>query len=163
MDNHMDLTHTHHVLLTVRGTQTDLQGEKQVIELMAEGQLRREGAHVYLSYQESEFSGVEGVSTMLDIEPGCVTLHRNGDVHTSMVFVAGHRYQSMYETPFGSVQLGVLPSAVYSDVVADEGEVTLQYQLDFGGRFTGKNTLHIAYKTRGKETAVMDTQPSSCS
>ena len=143
------------VLLTIRGSQSDTSGDdERVIELMVEGRIYRDEPHVYLTYEESDLSGVEGVQTMLDVEGERVTLYRTGEIRTSMVFEEGRRYQSVYETPLGRMQMGIFPNSVYSSVDGEEGEVALHYQLDFGGRFIGNNTLSVTYRPCGSKDMV---------
>lgn len=56
------------VLISLKGTQ-NLKGEDpQVIELVTQGKLWRQENAFFVSYQESEMTGLEGVVTTFEIE-----------------------------------------------------------------------------------------------
>lgn len=90
------------VIISIKGTQKYENADQDVIELVTEGRLEREGGSYTLSYQESELTGLEGTLTTFQIEPERVTLLRVGEYNSQMVFEEGRRHMAMYNTPYGS-------------------------------------------------------------
>ena len=90
------------VIISIKGTQKYENADPDVIELVTEGRLEREGSSYTLSYQESELTGLEGTLTTFQIEPERVTLLRVGEYNSQMVFQEGRRHMAMYNTPLRS-------------------------------------------------------------
>ena len=77
------------VVLTVRGRQSYAGQEPEIIELVTEGvmELCQDGWEI--SYEESELTGLEGVTTTFRVEQGRVILTRSGQLNSHMVFQEG--------------------------------------------------------------------------
>ena len=74
------------VVLSIRGRQTYQDQEPEVIELVTEGVLEELDTGWKLSYEESDLTGMAGVTTTFCIEPGKVILTRTGNLKSEMVF-----------------------------------------------------------------------------
>ena len=62
------------VIISIKGVQSTEGEQPEVIELVTEGLLAKEGEGAYtLSYQESELTGLEGTLTTFQIEDGRIT------------------------------------------------------------------------------------------
>ena len=62
-----------------------------------------------------------------------------------MIFVRGSRYQGVYRTPYGDMDMAVFPSVVNYQIGGSSGEINLSYQLDFDGQYASDHELHIIY------------------
>ena len=83
------------VVLSVRGRQRYADQEPEEIELVTEGVLEQDGTAWKLSYEESELTGLQGVSTTFLIDQKNVTLKRTGRLNSQMVFQEGVAYDSL--------------------------------------------------------------------
>ena len=81
----------------------------------------------------------------LTMSNGTVTMTNSQNKGADMVFVRGSRYQGVYRTPYGSLDMAVFPSVVSYRVGPDSGEINLSYQLDFDGQYASDHELHILY------------------
>ena len=54
--------------------------EEDQLELVTEGKLYQRGNNIYLTYDESEFSGMEGCRTRLTLSDNVVRMTRHGDL-----------------------------------------------------------------------------------
>ena len=78
-------------------------------------------------------------------------MQRCGDFATSMVFEKGCRFEGSYDTPYGSLDMGVFPTLVRYCVDEEaNGEVKLKYQLDLQGQFAAMHELRIRFCPAGK-------------
>lgn len=131
------------VIVKVRGEQTDAEGEKSRIEMMAEGRhFYRNGKH-YVLYQDQVMDGDGQISTVLKIAPDSLVLMRSGSVVQEQRFDKGQESVSEYQTPFGSLQMAVRTdemSIVYGTV---SGQVDVSYALSINGQVQTLNELHI--------------------
>ena len=77
---------TKEVTLSIRGRQTYLDQEPDIIELVTEGTLTRQENCWELCYEETALTGLEGVTTTFQVYPDKVALTRTGKLHSEMVF-----------------------------------------------------------------------------
>ena len=90
------------VVISIKGMQNFEGALPDVIELVTEGRLARDGESYTLSYQESELTGLEGTLTTIQVDGEQVTLMRVGEFNSQLVFQEGRRHLSMYNTPYGA-------------------------------------------------------------
>ena len=69
------------VMLSIRGEQYFDDVDPDATELMTEGTLTLREGNLYLAYQESELTGMEGTTTTFAVEGPRVTLMRSGRVN----------------------------------------------------------------------------------
>ena len=75
---------THPVIISVEGTQRFVGEESQTVQVVTEGTMKTEGDTVYLSYEESEVTGMEGTTTTFAVKGERVELVRTGAVQSKM-------------------------------------------------------------------------------
>ena len=80
------------VVLRIRGRQCYDGQEPDVIELLTEGTMEFCTGAWDISYEETELTGMAGVTTTFRVEPGKVTLRRTGKLRSEMVFQEGIRH-----------------------------------------------------------------------
>lgn len=131
------------VVLTVRGCQSYAGQEPEVIELVTEGvmELCRDGWEI--SYEESELTGLEGVTTTFRVEPDRVILTRSGQLNSHMVFQEGTSHDSLYQMPFGTLMLTVKATRVFYDIVPDGGSIDLVYHITIENAEAGVIDYHL--------------------
>ena len=131
------------VVLTVRGRQSYAGQEPEIIELVTEGsmELCRDGWEI--SYEESELTGLEGVTTTFRVEPDKVILTRRGQLNSQMVFQEGTSHDSLYQMPFGTLMLTVKATRVFYDLVPDGGSIDLVYHITIENAEAGVIDYHL--------------------
>ena len=134
------------VLLTIKGSHQNRNGENSSIELTTEGHLFEKDGTYYIEYEESELSGQQGTKTLFSVQDDSVTMQLSGANPSQFLFEQGKRYMNRCETPFGAAQLEIYPTRVTHEIGEDQGRLDLKYQLDFGGRHTGTNELMLFYR-----------------
>ena len=93
------------VIISIKGMQKYEHADPDVIELITKGRLAEREGNFTLTYQESELTGLEGTRTTIQVEGEQVTLLREGGVNSQMVFQEGRRHMSMYNTPYGAIEI----------------------------------------------------------
>lgn len=131
------------VILTVRGRQSYAGQEPEIIELVTEGvmELCQDGWEI--SYEESELTGLEGVTTTFRVEQGRVILTRSGQLNSHMVFQEGTSHDSLYQMPFGTLMLTVKATRVFYDIVPDGGSIDLVYHITIENAEAGVIDYHL--------------------
>ncbi|MDR2486525.1 MAG: DUF1934 domain-containing protein [Clostridiales Family XIII bacterium] len=123
--------------------ETDPEG----MEFITEGRFYHKGTSLYLVYDESEFSGMEGCTTSLKITGDKVRMKRYGEdvgFDTAIEFEKGKRYNGWYDTPFGSIEMEVLTDDVRSTLKSSgEGGLEVDYHVSLKGVSEGRSRLSI--------------------
>ena len=130
-------------VISIRGMQEYEDAEPDVVELVTRGRIARDSGRCTLSYQESELTGLEGTWTTIHVEGDQVTLIREGEFNTQMVFQEGRRHLSMYTTPYGTMAVGVHTWRLMADLNEHGGEIEIDYALEIDHAVVGRNLFHI--------------------
>ena len=136
------------VVLAIRGSQKYADQEPEVIELVTEGWMEFRNGGWDISYEESELTGLAGVTTTFRVEPGRVVLDRKGALNSQMVFEEGVAHESLYQMAFGTLMLTVKASFVYYDIVSDGGTIDLSYNIDIENTEAGVIDYHLDIRAK---------------
>jgi uncharacterized beta-barrel protein YwiB (DUF1934 family) len=136
------------VVLTVRGKQSYRDQEPEVIELVTEGTMEFRDGGWDICYEESELTGLAGVTTTFRVEPGKVTLTRSGKLNSQMVFQKGVTHDSLYQMEFGALMLSVQATYVFFDIVPDGGFIDLTYTIDIEHSEAGVIDYHLDIRAK---------------
>jgi uncharacterized beta-barrel protein YwiB (DUF1934 family) len=136
------------VVLTIRGKQSYRDQEPEVIELVTEGTMEFRDGGWDICYEESELTGLAGVTTTFRVEPGKVTLTRSGKLNSQMVFQKGVTHDSLYQMEFGALMLSVQATYVFFDIVPDGGFIDLTYTIDIEHSEAGVIDYHLDIRAK---------------
>ena len=136
------------VVLSLRGTQTYEGQEPDVIELVTEGTMEFCDGGWNISYEESELTGLAGVTTTFRVEPGKVTLTRTGKLHSQMIFQEGQTHDSLYRMEFGALLMTVRATGVFFDIVPDGGVIDLCYEIEIEHSAAGLIEYHLDIRAK---------------
>ncbi len=132
------------VIISIHGVQTDPDGSDEVVDFVTKGSL---GGSLeqgyYLTYMESELTGLEGTTTTFEIEQDQITMLRKGNLNSAMVFKEGERHLSLYDMGFGGFMLGVNTHKVRADIGSNGGDMELRYAIEVENTVIGENAFHI--------------------
>ena len=131
------------VVISIKGIQKYEGALPDVVELVTEGRLAREGDSYTLSYQESELTGLEGTLTTIQVDREQVTLMRVGEFNSQLVFQEGRRHLSMYNTPYGAMTIGVNTRHLLADLNDQGGDIEVDYSVEVDHAMAGRNVFRI--------------------
>lgn len=136
------------VVLSLRGTQTYEGQEPDVIELVTEGTMEFRDGGWDISYEESDLTGLAGVTTTFRVEPGTVILERTGNLRSKMVFRKGVPHDSLYQMAFGAMMITVCAEHLYFDIVPDGGVIDLVYAISIENSQAGTVDYHLDIRAK---------------
>ena len=131
------------MILSILGRQSYLGQEPDQIELVTEGVLEDQANAWLLSYEESDLTGMGGVTTTFIVEPDRVTLKRTGKLNSQMVFQEGVTHESLYQVEFGALMIAVRASRVMADICHDGGMIDLIYDIELEQSAAGTIDYHL--------------------
>ena len=136
------------VVLRIRGRQAYDGQEPDVIELVTEGTMEFRGGGWDISYEETELTGMAGVTTTFRVEPGKVILRRSGKLRSEMIFQEGVRHESLYQMDFGALLMTITAKQVFFDIVPDGGIIDLVYSIDIENSAAGIVDYHLDIRAK---------------
>lgn len=141
---------TESVIISVEGTQKFIGEEKQVVQIVTDGTMKTEGDTVYLSYEESEVTGMEGTTTTFAVRPDHVVLRRTGAVESEMVFEKGKKNVSLYNMGFGALTIGIKARRLKNELGPEGGHLEISYGIEIEDQVQGLNSFIIDVRKRKK-------------
>ena len=116
------------------------------IEVVTPGRFIIEENGFKAIYEESEISGMEGTTTTLNIQDNIMVLERVGSTNTNMEFKEGAMAVSLYNTPYGVLNLNVDTEKLNINVNENGGEIYSKYILGLEGQEGITTELNIKIK-----------------
>lgn len=116
------------------------------IEVVTPGKFIIEENGFKAIYGESEISGMEGTTTTLNIQDDLMVLERVGSTTTNMEFKEGAMAVSLYNTPYGVLDLNVDTEKLNINVNENGGEIYSKYTLGLEGQEGIITELNIKIK-----------------
>lgn len=131
------------VLLNICGRQAYQDQEPDAIELVTEGIMELRDGGWDISYEESDLTGLSGVTTTFRVEPGKIILTRRGKLHSQMVFEQGMAHESLYQMEFGALLMRVCAKSVFFDITPAGGFIDLVYDIEIENTAAGVVDYHL--------------------
>lgn len=136
------------VMLSIEGRQSYAGQEPDVIELVTEGTLEQTASGWIISYEESDLTGMQGVTTTFSVEGKKLILTRTGKLNSQMIFQEGIRHESLYQMEFGALMLSVCARKIKTDLSADGGIIDLSYGIEIEQSEAGVIDYHLDIKPK---------------
>ncbi len=123
-------------------------GDDENIEVVTPGIFYKENDNYYAEYAETEISGMEGTTTTLKINPDKFSLIRIGSTNAEMDFDKKSNSISMYNTPYGTLELKIETKKLDIKVNEAGGDIFIKYLLSVVGQEPLDTTLKINIKAQ---------------
>ena len=136
------------VTLSIEGRQTYEDQAPEIIELVTDGTLEFRNGGWDISYEESELTGLAGVTTTFRVEPDKVTLTRKGALNSQMIFQKDVVHESLYQMPFGALMLSVMATSVFFDILPEGGVIDLSYNIEIENTQAGVIDYHLDIRAK---------------
>jgi len=134
------------VMITVRGEQVYADGTPDSSELMTQGKLLPRENGFELEYEETEITGMEGTTTRFVQVGDEVTLSRFGAFNSQLVFQEGKPHSSLYQTPFGTLDVDIHTAYLRSTVGEMGGVIEIRYDVAVQKQVMSKNLCQVRVK-----------------
>lgn len=136
------------VVLSICGTQYYPNQKPEVIELVTDGTLEFRENGWDICYEESELTGLAGVTTTFRLEPEQVMLERRGRLHSKMIFRQGIPHESLYQMEYGALMMTVCAQMIEANIGENGGTVDLQYSIAIENSDAGIVEYHLEVKSK---------------
>ncbi|MGL5822839.1 MAG: DUF1934 domain-containing protein [Sarcina sp.] len=120
--------------------------EDQIVEVITPGTFEILEDYFKVEYEESEISGMEGTTTYIKIEADKITLERKGTTETVMLFENSGSNVSLYNTPYGIIEMTTNTKLLDININEDGGYVKIEYNLSVVNQTPIETSLNLEVK-----------------
>ena len=136
------------VILNICGKQYYDGQQPDVIELTTEGTMEAFAGGWELSYEESDLTGLAGVTTTFRVEGDRIILRRTGKLNSQMIFQQGVIHESLYQMEFGALMITVCAKRILVLLDKNGGMVDLIYGIDIEQTTAGEVDYHLEIRPK---------------
>ena len=122
--------------------------EEDIIEVVTPGDFYKKENYYYAVYEETKISGMSGTTTTLKIGKDKFSLIRMGSTSAKMDFDKKTKNISMYNTPYGTLELKIETKDLDIDIDDNGGNVLINYNMSLSGQTPYSTMLKINIKTQ---------------
>ena len=133
--------------ISIKGSPVFADSDDESFELMTDGEYSSENGVSTFRYVESELTGLDGLLTTFDVEPDRVVLRRGGGVNGDMIFSEKQKHHFLYETPFGSITMGIDTYSIKKNMRDDGGSLEIRYDIEVDNISVSQNLFEINITT----------------
>lgn len=134
-------------MISIKGTVFSEDAPPDIIEIITEGRYYTKDGKRYISYKESEVTGLNGVTTTVKVEgEDIVTLIRSGIAQSRLIVAKGQRQLCHYGTEYGDLMVGISGCHINSKLDDVGGELSFNYTLDVNANMVSHNEVSISVK-----------------
>lgn len=130
-------------MLNVKGLRRSEEEDDEAVDFTTEALYYSGDGFYAVEYEESELTGMEGTHTRIEFRPGGVSIIRTGTNASHLIFEAGKRHITMYETEFGVMEVAVYSDCIDTDFGENGGEAAFDYSLEVNGQETSYNEFEM--------------------
>ena len=131
------------VLISIKGLPVFSANEDDAFELMTDGEYGKKDGIATFSYVESALTGQDGLLTTFDVEQDRVVLRRGDGMSGDMIFSENQKHHFLYDTPFGSVMLGIDTHSITTNMSDDGGNLEIRYDIEVDNVSVSQNLFKI--------------------
>ncbi|WP_446898286.1 DUF1934 domain-containing protein [Clostridium sp. LBM24168] len=118
------------------------------IEVITLGDFYKKNSFYYAEYKETEVSGMEGTDTTFKMNNDNFSLIRIGSTNANMDFDRKKDSLSIYDTPYGTIELRIKTNKLKINVDEYGGDILIDYNLSVSGQKYQNTKLKINIKTK---------------
>ena len=127
------------VKITIKNNKSD----DEPIEVVYIGALEEKENSTYVSYKESELTGMEGVNTELFLKGDHLEIVRTGKVESKMVFREIVKNDFLYVMDFGILNMTLETDKLRIVRTRDGYDILIRYNLEIVGNPVEKSEMNI--------------------
>jgi len=133
------------ILLSLQANSSAEGEQSDGLQLLTSGELITLSDGYLIRYEEIINESHAPTRVELSLKEGFVTIQRQGEFETNLVFRKGQRYESQYVTPFGLIDLAIFCTKMRYGMNEQGGFLHLQYQLDINGHFEAMHEMDMRF------------------
>ena len=134
--------------ILIKGAPAMPDGDDEGFELFTDGEYIQENGISTFSYVESELTGLDGMRTTFNVEPDRVILRRGDGLSGDMIFSENMKHHFLYDTPYGSITMGIDTHSITKNMRDDGGSLEILYDIEVDNATVSRNLFSISITTQ---------------
>ena len=134
--------------ILIKGAPALPDGDDEGFELVTDGEYFLENGISTFSYVESELTGLDGMLTTFNVEPDRVILRRGDGLSGDMIFSENMKHHFLYDTPYGSITMGIDTHSIKKNMSDDGGSLEIRYDIEVDNATVSQNLFSINITTQ---------------
>ena len=139
---------TKEVIITIKGLQAGPDSDGEPIEMITTGEYFYKNNKHYILYEEVMEGETATNKNRVKIAPGHVELTKSGLVSVQMVFEENQKTVSHYNTPYGTLLMGIEAKTVSVQETEDEINVAITYALELNEEHAADCDIKINIRSK---------------
>lgn len=131
------------VLLSIASTQQFEGCEPEHIDLMTEAKLYERNGKYYITYDETELTGLEGTRTMVKMDGTTVSMIRTGTYPSELLFAEDQRHVGLYQTEFGALTISTHTNRLDNTIGENGGVLEIEYTIEVDNSMVGHHRFRM--------------------
>lgn len=139
---------TKDIVISIRGLQTAEDSQSETVEVIAPGEYYfRNGKHFFL-YEEAEEGKQEITKNIIKVSDDYMEVTKKGIVNVHMIFEKDKKNVTYYNTPFGSLLMGIDAYRVDVRQAEEEISVLVEYALEVNNEHLANCRIQMRANSR---------------
>ena len=113
------------------------------IKLVTKGKLYIEENGWSIEYQENIDESAPAQDIIFSVNGNRASMERAGTYATNMVFEKDKRYEGIFNTPYGVMDIALFCTKMKAELNSDGGHIHVKYQLDMNGQFVSMHEIQF--------------------
>lgn len=131
------------VLLSIASTQRFEGCEEEHVDLMTQARLYERHGKFYISYDESELTGLDGTRTTVKMDGDTVSMIRTGTYPSELLFAKGQRHVGLYQTEYGAITIATHTTQLDNSIDEHGGELAIDYTIEVDNSMIGRHRFRM--------------------
>lgn len=140
------------VLISIKGLHFDVSEQPEDLEVFQPGQYYMRGGLHYIIYEEPVEGTDYTTKNMIKFDENSMTLTKKGIVNATMLFDKNNKNLTNYNTPYGSITIGIDTQSINVYKGSDEIRLNIRYRLDVNYEFLSECNIDIIAKNAESTT-----------
>ena len=119
------------VIISIHSTQAYGTEDEDQIDFTTDGVYEYgDDGSCYVTYYETEITGLAGTRTRMIVTPGGISVNRDGMLTSRMEFEENSRKAFLYNTQYGTAAIGLRTTRIEKNFTPAGGKAIIDYTLD---------------------------------
>ena len=138
------------VLIHINGMQYTGGEEPEPVEVITPGQYYFKNGNHYLLFEDVTDNPDERTSSLMKFRPAYLEVRRKGFVETKMVFEENKKTLTLYETPFGVMNVSVSATSIRLKEERESIMLIADYALDINNSYMADCTITLTATSKSQ-------------
>ncbi len=126
----------------------EIETQDDEIEVINVGTYSIVNGKEYVRYEEVYDDSQERSNSMIKIDGDSIEVTKKGVVSTKMIFTRGRKIMSYYDTPYGSMSIGIVTKELEIERTDDTISIYLVYGMEVNCEHLSDCDMHITITTK---------------